>query len=265
MINLKGHAALVTGGSKGIGKGIALALATAGADVVISARNAGDARDTLKQVRAKGVRAGFVRADLSRLEDNRRVVAGALRLFPRLDILVCNAGTAGERPLLENSPETWDRTMNLNLRGTYFTAQAFAKRLVAARRPGRIILVGSTNSFLAEDNSSIYDTSKGGVAMMVKTFAVSLAKHRIHVNGIAPGLVETPLVSWVTDPTHAKMRRDYERNIPLGRIGRIEDCGGAVAFLASSLADYITGQFIVIDGGLISQQVAPHDHSGEQP
>ena len=257
MIRLKGHSALVTGGSKGIGKGIALSLADAGADVVISARHADEGQATRKELRRKKVRAEFISCDLSRLEETERLVAEAFRLFPKLGILVNNAGTFCDKDFLDNTASEWDRLVNLNLRGMYFTAQAFAKRLVAQKRPGKIILVGSTNSFVAEEASSIYDTTKGGIGMMVKSLAVTLAKRRIHVNGIAPGLIYTPLTRHLKKPEFRKFRENYERTIPLGRIGEPEDCGGAVAFLASPLANYITGHLIVIDGGLISVQIGP--------
>lgn len=257
MINLKGHGALVTGGSKGIGKAIALALAQAGANVVITSRHAKEAMNTLRQLRRKSVKAEYIQSDLSVLENTRRVVTEAFQFFPKLDILVNNAGTFCDKDFLENTPAEWDRLVNLNLRGMYFTSQTFARRLIAMKRPGKIIMVGSTNSFVAEENSTIYDTTKGGIAMMVKSLAVTLAKHRIHVNGIAPGLIYTPLTAYLQNPKFKLIRQNYERTIPLGRIGRPEDCGGAVVFLASGLADYVTGQFIVIDGGLISTQIGP--------
>ena len=136
MIDLKGHTALVTGGSKGIGKGIALALARAGANVVISARHADEAAATVKELRRKRVRAEHVSSDLSKLDETERTVAEAFRFFPKLDILVNNAGTFCDKDFLENTVEQWDRLVNLNLRGMYFTSQAFAKRLVAEKRPG---------------------------------------------------------------------------------------------------------------------------------
>ena len=245
--SLASSAALVTGSSQGIGHAIALGLLEAGAAVVF--HGLGDRPATLPAGSA------FLTGDLLAPETPAALVAAAFREQPGLDLLVCNAGSFFDVPFLAMGAEQWERTMNLNVRATYFVAQAFARELVGRQRGGAILIVSSTNGFQSEDNSTAYDTSKGALVMMTRSLAHSLAPHRIRVNGIAPGLIHTPLTDkWLTGRDPAALRH-YEKKILLGRVGKPADCAGAATFLLSPAAAYITGQVIVVDGGLTVGQI----------
>lgn len=242
--SLAGSTALVTGSSQGIGLAIAQGLRAAGAEVVLHGKDAAP----------PGLPAGavYLAEDLADAAGPARLVQAAFAQRPGLDLLVCNAGSFFDVPFLQMPPELWEKTINLNVRGAYFVAQAFARELVARSRPGAIVTTCSTNGFQPEDDSTAYDTSKGALVMLTRTLAQSLAPHRIRVNGIAPGLIRTPLTAGLVDPDK---RRHYEKKILLGRLGEPEDCAGAVAFLLSPAARYITGQILVVDGGLTLGQI----------
>jgi NAD(P)-dependent dehydrogenase (short-subunit alcohol dehydrogenase family) len=244
--SLAGRAALVTGSSRGIGLGIALALGGAGAQVVFHGIGAPD----------PGLPAGteLLGTDLFQPDGAAQLVAAAFARQPGLDLLVCNAGSFFDVPFLEMDLERWERTMALNLRSVYFLCQEFARRLAAAQRPGAIVLVASTNGLQPEPNSSAYDTSKGGVVMLTRTLAQSLAPHRIRVNAIAPGLIYTPLTARWIDHKPERVAH-YHKKILMERIGATWQCGEPVAFLCSEAASYITGQILTIDGGLTVGQI----------
>lgn len=247
--SLEGRAALVTGSSQGIGLAMAQGLREAGARVVhhgLTERPAEMPQDV-----------DYIACNLCDSAGPEELMTRAFAAQPSLDILVCNAGGFFDRPLLEMTRERWDQTMSLNLAAPFFLAQAFARRLIAEKRGGSIVITSSTNGFQAESDSSAYDTSKGGLVMMTRSLAVSLAPHGIRVNGIAPGLIRTPLTDvWLKARAHDLLPH-YERNIPLARIGAPQDCSGAVVFLCSEAAGYITGEIIVVDGGLTVQQIGP--------
>lgn len=245
--SLADHAALVTGSSQGIGLAVGAALREAGARVVfhgLTARPGNIPADV-----------GYVTADLLQPDAAALLVSSAFEAEPRLDTLVCNAGSFFDVPFLEMTRELWDKTLRLNVTATYFVAQEFAKRLVAEKRGGCIVITTSTNGFQAEADSTAYDTSKGALVMLVRSLAVSLADHGIRVNGIAPGLIKTPLNAAWLEARASGLPAHYEKKILLGRIGQPEDCAGAVAFLCSAAASYITGEIITVDGGLTVQQI----------
>ena len=242
--SLKGSSALVTGSSQGIGLGIACGIHEAGAGVILHGKS-GPAPTT-------PANAPFIELDLLADDAPARLVREAFTLEPGLDLLVCNAGGFFDVPFLEMAPERWERTLSLNVRANYFVAQAFARELVARRRPGAIVATSSTNGFQPEEDSSAYDISKGAMVMLTRTLAQSLAPHQIRVNGIAPGLIHTPLTAGLVT---SEKRTHYEKKILQGRIGRPEDCAGAAVFLLSPAASYITGQIIVVDGGLTLGQI----------
>ncbi len=245
--SLAAHAALVTGSSQGIGLALASALREAGAQVVfhgLPARPEDIPPD-----------AGYVAADLLAEDGPARLVAEAFRLQPVLDTLVCNAGSFFDVPFLEMTRELWEKTIALNVTATYFVAQEFARRLVAEKRAGCIVITASTNGFQAEADSTAYDTSKGALVMLIRSLAVSLAPHGIRVNGIAPGLIKTPLNAAWLEARSSDLPRHYQKKILLGRIGTPQDCAGAAAFLCSPAASYITGEIITVDGGLTVVQI----------
>ena len=242
--SLDGHAALVTGSSQGLGLAMGKALQEAGARVVFHGL-----QDSVEGLTS------YVQADLMQNDGPQRLVDAAFQLEPGLDTLVCNAGSFFDLPFLEMTRERWDKTMQLNLASAFFTAQAFAKRLVAEKRGGSIVITSSTNGFQGEIDSCAYDTSKGALVMLTKSLAVSLADHGIRVNGVAPGLIKTPLTAQWMESKDRSLLDHYEKKILLRRVGAPEDVAGAVTFLCSSAASYITGEIIVVDGGLTSCQI----------
>lgn len=245
--SLADRAALVTGSSQGIGFTAANALREAGARVVFHGL----------QARPENIPgdADYVQADLMQGDAPQQLVANAFQAEPQLDTLVCNAGSFFDLPFLAMTRERWDGTMQLNLKATYFIAQEFARRLVAAKRGGSICITTSTNGLQAEADSTAYDTSKGALVMLIRSLAVSLGDHGIRVNGIAPGLIKTPLTSVWIETRADDLLAHYKKKILLGRIGAPEDCAGAIVFLSSPAASYITGEILTIDGGLTVQQI----------
>lgn len=246
---LKGNIALVTGASRGLGQGMALALAEAGADVVLVARTKSSLEETAALAEKAGSRALVLSADLSRSGEAERVVNDTVEQFGRIDILLNAAGTQVRKPLFEMTEEDYDYLMSVNLKSLYFLGQAAAKAM-APQRKGKIINIASLTSFIGISNISIYGTSKGGVASMTRQFAVELAKHNIQVNAISPGYFITELTAALfKDPERAKW---VLAKIPLGRTGNPDDLAGAVVFLASGASDYITGQILSVDGGWLA-------------
>jgi NAD(P)-dependent dehydrogenase (short-subunit alcohol dehydrogenase family) len=256
VIRLKGHAALVTGSTKGVGRAIAEAYAAAGADVLSHGRSRGaEADEAVAACRAKGARADFVAADLSRPEADEPLFRDAIAAMPKLDILVNNAGQFFDVPFDEMTRERFQRTMRLNVESGYFLTQSFAKHWIANKVSGRVLFIGSINGRLAEPGSTAYDTSKGGVEMMVRTLAVALARKGIRVNGLAPGLVKTPQTSWIdTRPEQAKW---VAHHTPNGMIPGADVCGPGAVYLVSDEAEHVLGHMLLIDGGMSAWQHPP--------
>lgn len=251
MIDLKGHSALITGSSKGIGKAIAIAYAQAGANVVIHGRSASaESDDTIKQCKTMGVRASFVSGDLSGPTESsvKEVFDAAIAAEPSLDILVNNAGQYFDVPFLEMTLERFEKTMRLNVASAYFLTQQFARLWIANNVQGRVVMVGSVNGRLAEPDSTCYDTSKGALEMMVRTLAANLASKGVRINGMAPGLVRTPQTNWLDKrPDDAKWMAHHTPNkqVPDAAV-----CAPAAVFLASDDAWHVHGQMLLVDGGL---------------
>ncbi|HEX7008919.1 MAG TPA: SDR family oxidoreductase [Phycisphaeraceae bacterium] len=255
MIDLKGHAALVTGSTHGVGRAIALALAQAGANVVIHGLEAGpDADAVLDQCRRCGVAASFVPMDLT--GPTQQVVAdlfeAALAAQEGIDILVNNAGHFLDLPFEQMTLDRFEKTLRLNVTAPYFLTQAFARHWIAHNVAGRVLLTGSINGRLAEPDSTAYDTSKGAVEMMVKTLCVALAPHNIRVNGLAPGLVRTHATAWLDQ--NLPVARWMEHHTPNGRVPDAQVCGPAAAFLVSDAAEHIHGHMLLVDGGMSAWQ-----------
>lgn len=241
--SLEGRRALVTGSSQGIGLAIGQAMQEAGAEVIFHGLQ--EWPEELKEA------AGYVKADLLDAEAPQLLMDAA----GEADILVCNAGSFFDKPVLEMTRELWERTFQLNVTATFFLAQAFARQCAARGVPGSIVITASTNGFQAEADSCAYDASKGALVMLIRTLAVSLAPLQIRVNGIAPGLIRTPLTAGWMEPRAQDLLKHYENKILLGEVGRPEDCAGAVVYLSSPAARYVTGEIITIDGGLTVGQI----------
>ncbi|MDP1561432.1 MAG: SDR family oxidoreductase [Pirellulaceae bacterium] len=249
-MRLDGRAALVTGGTQGIGAAIAMRLAQAGCHLVLAGlRDDESAQATLAACRSFGVRVHLVIADLSQPapEIVPKMVEQVDRLESEVSILINNAGTYCDRAFLEMDWETYQKTMRLNVESGYFLTQAFARKWVAAGVAGRVLFTGSINGELAEPDHTAYDTSKGAVRMMVRTLCVSLAPYKIRVNAMAPGLIVTPLTAAaLTDAAMDWMKL----HTPNGKVPGPEVCAGAALFLVSDEAEHIHGQTLLVDGGM---------------
>jgi len=245
--SLKGRAALITGSSRGIGEGLALAFAEAGARLVLHGLDEAPSHAGLGHH-------SYLRIDLLENGGVENLLDAAFQSEPSLDLLVCNVGSFFDVPFLEMTRELWEKTMRLNVQSAYFLVQGFARRLVAQKRTGAVVITSSTNGFQPEYDSTAYDTSKGALVMMTRTLALSLAEHGIRVNGLAPGFIHTPLTAQSLAKAEG-LRDALEKKIALGRIGVPDDCAGTAVFLCSPAAAYITGQTIVVDGGLTLGQL----------
>lgn len=259
MFDLSGHTALVTGGTLGVGRAIAESLAKAGANIVLHGlHDDAVAQETVSSLRAIGVEVHLVTGDLSGPTEAAvdQLVSAALAARSDIDLLVSNAGTYREPPFLEMDFDAFDRTMKLNVYSHFFLVQRFARRWTAAGTHGRILLTGSINGRLAEHTHAAYDTSKGAIEMMVRSLCVTLAPHGIRVNGMAPGLVRTPLTAPALDlpGVEAWMRL----HTPNGQVPGPEVCGPAATFLLSDEAWHVQGQMLLVDGGMsVWQQPDP--------
>ena len=248
-MRLDGKKALVTGGGRGIGRGIALRLAREGADVVIDyVNNEDEAKDVKSQIEEAGRRGLILRADIARVDEARRLVDEAVRQMGTLDILVNNAGVEKQASFVDVSEEDFDLILGVNLKGPFFLSQAFARYLIASKRPGKIINISSVHEQIPFPGYASYCASKGGIRMLMRDLAVELSPHGITVNNIAPGAIETEMNRPLLDdrPRLEKLLGQ----IPLGRMGKPADVGAVAAFLASEDADYVTGSTYFVDGGL---------------
>ena len=245
--SLAGRAALITGSSRGIGEGLALGFSAAGSRLVLHGLDEHPSDKTLHSH-------PYLRIDLLEEGGIDRLLDAAFEKEPSLDLLICNVGSFFDLPLLDMTKERWDKTMRLNVEPAYFLVQGFAQRLVAQKRGGAVVITSSTNGLQAEYDSTAYDTSKGALVMMTRTLALSLADHNIRVNGLAPGFIRTPFTEGSLT-RHPGLQGALEKKIALGRIGKPADCAGAAVFLCTPAASYITGQIMVVDGGLTLGQL----------
>jgi len=244
--DLRDKVALVTGAARGIGRGCALALAAAGADIILGLRDIKQDNGTIDAVRATGRRVFPVQLDITDLAQIKDAVAKSLSEFGRIDILVNNAGITRPAPA-ENVTETdFDLTMSVNVKGTFFMSQEVG-RVMLARKSGRIVNLSSQAGFIALPTESVYCMSKAAIAHLTKCLAVEWGPHGINVNAVAPTFIRTPgTVKWLQDEI---FRQDLLSRIPLGKVGDPIDVAGAVVFLCSPAAAMITGTTLMIDGG----------------
>jgi 2-deoxy-D-gluconate 3-dehydrogenase len=258
LFSLIGKVAIVTGGSKGIGRATAERLAEAGASVVIADIDEHDAKLAIAAIEEAGGRASFIKTDCAKVDDARRLVDGTLRLYNRVDILVNNAGIFPMCPALEVREELWDRVLDLNLKGAFFLAQAVARRMQQDGHGGAIVNIASIDALHPSGALVHYDSSKGGMLMMTRSLAAELGKSGVRVNAICPGGINTPGAGDVTRSVQKslglsgeQMTAGFLSRIPLGRMGEPDDIACAVLFLASNASAYMTGAVMVVDGGYL--------------
>jgi 2-dehydro-3-deoxy-D-gluconate 5-dehydrogenase len=247
--SLADQVALVTGANTGLGQGIAVALAQAGADIVSVSRS--DAADTERGVLAAGRKFHSLHADLEHSHAAGRIVAQAIEKAGRIDILVNNAGVIRRNDALAFTEEEWDAALNVNLKTPFFLAQAAAQAMLKAGRGGKIINVASMLSFQGGIRTASYTASKSGLAGLTRLLANEWAARGINVNAIAPGYFETNNTSALRNDE--QRNRDILGRIPAGRWGRPSDLGGAAVFLASAASDYVHGAILPVDGGWLAR------------
>jgi len=248
--NLKGKSGIVTGGGSGIGKGMAIGLVQAGAEVVISGRNLEKLESATEELRQSGGPIIPVKADMAIMSDIKELVDRTVNEFGKIDFLFNNAGIIRRNPCEDFPEEDWDDVLAINLKGPFFLAQAVARVMISQNRKGKIINTSSLIAVQGGKRVPAYAASKGGIDQLTKSMANDWAQYNIMVNAIGPGWVET-------DNT-APLRQDKQRfaeisgRIPLGRWAVPSDIAGPAVFLASEASDYITGQTIFVDGGWLS-------------
>jgi len=247
--SLEGKVALVAGGSRGIGRACALALAEAGADVVVSSRKLPDLEEVAKDIRATGRRALALAGHIARLEESQALVERVKAEFGRIDNLMNNAGTNPYfGPIIDAEEWAWDVTFNVNLKGPFLLSQLVA-RTMREQGGGSIINTASVGGLRPGGNQGIYSVTKAGLIMLTRVMASEWGQYNIRVNAIAPGVIRTRLSEalW-KEPAVGEAAAG---RTALGRLGDSEDVAGAVVYLASDAASYITGETIVIDGGML--------------
>jgi 3-oxoacyl-[acyl-carrier protein] reductase len=243
---MQGKTALITGGSRGIGRAVALRLAGAGAYAVINyVRNDAAAEETLRLIRAAGGNGEIHRFDVSAFYETQEAVNGIVAARGRLDILVNNAGTTADGLIVRVQEEDWDRLIDTNLKGVFNCCRAVIRQMMK-QRWGRIINIASVVAETGNAGQSAYSAAKAGVLGLTKSLARELAARNICVNAVSPGLIDTEMIASLSE----KSLEEVLKQIPLGRTGRPEEVAAAVAFLASEEAGYITGQVLRINGGL---------------
>jgi glucose 1-dehydrogenase len=247
---LENKVAIVTGGNSGIGKAVALALASQGASIVIDYISHPEATEELeRQIVALGDQAIGVGADVSKVAELQKLIDAAVARFGRIDIMVNNAGIETRTSVLETSEAQYDKVLDINLKSAFFGTQIAAKQMITQGGGGRIINVSSVHEDWPMPGNTAYCLSKGGMRMLTRTAGVELAVHNILVVGVGPGAVATPInASTMNDPA---LLAKLDAAIPLGRMARPEEIASVVAFLAGEGASYITGTTIFVDGGIM--------------
>lgn len=246
-MNLKDKVAVVTGASNGIGREIALTLAQRGASVIINYRSSAEKAEKLKEeLLSMNLQAETFRADVSDFSEAQSLIDFAIQKFGRLDILVNNAGITADNLVLRMTEEDFDRVINVNLKGTW-NCSKHAARYMTKQRSGKIINISSVVGIVGNPGQSNYAAAKAGIIGLTKALAKELAKRNVTVNAVAPGFIKTDM----TQSLNPEWISEIEKNIPLGRLGKTKDIAKVVAFLCGEEADYITGQVINVDGGLV--------------
>jgi 3-oxoacyl-[acyl-carrier protein] reductase len=243
---LKDKNAIVTGSAQGIGKAIALSLAKAGANIIVSDVNIEEAEKTAREIEALGVKAMAVKCNVADANDVTELVKKAQETFPTLDILVNNAGVTRDNLMMRMEEKDWDLVLDINLKGAFLLTKAVT-RIMMKQRYGRIVNMSSVIGVMGNAGQSNYAASKGGLIAFTKSTAKEFASRNITCNAIAPGFIETAMTAKLSD----EVKQNYAKGIPLGRMGSVDDVANAVLFLVSEQASYITGQVLHVDGGLV--------------
>jgi NAD(P)-dependent dehydrogenase (short-subunit alcohol dehydrogenase family) len=251
-LELVGKTAVVVGGTSGIGLAIAKGLAQAGADVVPTARRVDAVRAAASEIQALGRRTCEVTCDVTDRQSTERLLAAVLAAFGHIEILVNCAGITRRNPLLAVSDEEWEAILDTNLAGTMRACRAFGQHMIE-RKYGRIINIASLASFVGLYEVAAYCASKAAVASLTKSLAIEWARHGVCVNAIAPGVFRTDLNSKLLDGT--ARGSEFLLRTPMHRFGQTEELQGAAVFLASDAASFVTGEVLVVDGGLLASGV----------
>jgi len=257
-LSMRGQVALITGGGAGIGRGIALAFASLGADIVIAEREPERCTEVQSAIEVLGRKVIAVEADVSDPSALDRVFVALDKSFGRLDVLVNNAGGVAPKKFIDQSAASWQRLIDLNLMSVFSATSMAVERMIAARSGGSVLNIASIEGTRAAPDYAVYAACKAAVLNFTRTMAVELADHNIRVNAIAPDYIDTPgLRGNIRGPVDPAMWHEptdaqadaTRRRIPLGRPGSIEECADAAVYLASDLASYITGITLPVDGG----------------
>jgi len=247
MMQLTGKTALITGSARGLGKAIAIKMASLGANIVLTDIPSSEALDeTAEELRKAGYRVAVAKGDVRNQDDVKAMVATAVETFGSLDILVNNAGVTKDKPLAMMSEEDWDLVLDINLKGAFICTKLAVKQMIK-QKYGRIVNIASVAGRYGNRGQANYSAAKAGLIGLTMSTAKEFASKGITCNAVAPGLIQ----SHMTDALPEEVRQKYLGNIPLGRFGTPEDVANVVAFLASDEASYVTAQVIDIDGGLV--------------
>ena len=247
-MGLSEKVALITGSARGIGKAIALELANHGANIVINdILIENEINKTLEEIKQSTNKAIGIRADITKLDEVESMVKEIINKFGKIDILVNNAGIVRDSLLIRMKEEDWDTVININLKGTFNCSKTVAKYMMREKKGGKIVNISSVIGLVGNIGQANYAASKAGIIGLTKSMAKELALRNINVNAIAPGFVETDMTKKLPE----KVRQELQQQIPLKRLGIVEDVAKAVYFLVSDASNYITGQVINVDGGMV--------------
>ncbi|OXS64685.1 SDR family oxidoreductase [Priestia filamentosa] len=248
LFDLTNKTAIVTGGGTGLGKQMAIALAEAGANVVVCSRKIGACQETSKQIKDIGADSLALKCDVTNIEEIQNVIHETEKEFGNIDILINNSGTSWMAPFLEMPADKWDKVMEVNVKGVFLFSQAVGK-VMKKQKSGKIINISSIAGILGQQDSFMdacaYSTSKGAIISLTRDLSSKLAPHNVQVNAIAPGFFPTRLTKALGNVSNHVIART-----PSGKFGSDEDLKGAAIFLSSNASNYVTGQVLVVDGGL---------------